>query len=90
MAKKLAKTNLTKKRGRPVAEKNPEEEILSNGLYLRQWERIKDESGTQTPTAKLRSIVDWYFSMIDMDGINEKLEDAARKDRASAEAKIKK
>lgn len=87
--KTATKTKTIKKRGRPAVAKNKEDTILSNGLTLRQWERIKKERGTGTATEKLRSIVDWYFAQMDTDvqDINEKLESAAYADRLAKEKK---
>jgi hypothetical protein len=90
MKKNLTKTEPVKKRGRPAVNKNPEDVIQSNGLTLRQWKRIQQECGSSTTTAteKLRNIVDWYFTQLDSELVNEKLETAARLDRVSKEKKM--
>lgn len=75
--------------GRPSVKRSKEETILSNGLLLRQWNRIKKECGDESPTKKLRSIVDWYFVQMDEElkcsEANVALEIAAAMDRKSEE-----
>ena len=81
--KKKLKAN--RKLGRPSVLRSKEDTILGNGLLLRQWNRIKKESGSLSATEKLRSIVDWYFAQMDEelkhDEANTRLEIAAAMDR---------
>ena len=66
MKKSLAVRKVTKKKlGRPPIDKDEANQILSNGLLLRQWKRIKEDCGEKLPTEFLRVIVDWYFAQID-------------------------
>jgi len=80
MAKLRKRVQKKKKLGRPSVTKSDGEGILSNGLLQRQWDRVKLDCGSSTPTEKLRQIVDWYYKQIDSEAqaaeINEKLRQA--------------
>ena len=50
-----------KRRGRKP---NPNGEILSNGLFERQWKQIQEDAAKQGIDAAVlqRRIVDWYYA----------------------------
>jgi len=46
---------------------NPNGKILSNGLFVRQWNRIQKQAVAEGVDAAVlqRRIIDWYFTAVD-------------------------